>query len=80
VSPGGVVRDPAVHREVIERVTAGAAELGFVRQGVIESPIRGAASRNTEFLAHYKRVEASCSEHLASTVADDNAQITEHGW
>ncbi len=79
VSPGGIVRDPAVHQEVIAKVTTGAAELGFVRQGVTESPIRGAASGNTEFLAHFKRLEAICSEQLASIVADDHAYITEHG-
>ena len=57
MSPGGVVRDAAVHQEVIARVTAGAAELGFVPQGVMESPIRGAASGNTEFLANFARAE-----------------------
>ena len=51
-----------MHQEVIGKVTAGAAELGFVRQGVVESPIKGAASGNTEFLAHFMRLEASCSE------------------
>ena len=44
-----------VHEEVIARVTAGAVELGFVPQGIVESPIRGAASGNTEFLANFVR-------------------------
>ena len=66
VSPGGIVRDAAVHDEVIGKVTAGAAELGFLRQGVIESPIRGAASGNTEFLAHFVRSEPPACEQHAS--------------
>jgi 23S rRNA (cytidine1920-2'-O)/16S rRNA (cytidine1409-2'-O)-methyltransferase len=46
---GGVVRDPAVHREVLERVSAHAASLGLDLRGVIPSPIRGPEG-NREFL------------------------------
>lgn len=55
VGAGGVVRDPAVHAEVIERVVAGLRDLGFQCSGWMESPIKGATSGNTEFLAHFKR-------------------------
>ena len=51
---GGLVTDPDIHREVIENVKRGALELGFEYSGVIESPVRGAASGNKEFLAHFK--------------------------
>ena len=57
--PGGIVRDAAVHQEVIARVTAGAEELGFVPRGVVESPIRGAASGNIEFLANFVRTDTT---------------------
>lgn len=53
VGAGGVVRDPAVHEEVIRKVTQGAAEFGLRRLGLIESPIKGATGGNTEFLAHF---------------------------
>jgi 23S rRNA (cytidine1920-2'-O)/16S rRNA (cytidine1409-2'-O)-methyltransferase len=50
VGRGGVVRDPEVHREVIERIRAfGTGRLGLVWCGVCPSPIRGPAG-NVEFL------------------------------
>jgi 23S rRNA (cytidine1920-2'-O)/16S rRNA (cytidine1409-2'-O)-methyltransferase len=47
----GVVRDPAVHREVLERVTTAAATLGLGTRAVIASPILGPEG-NREFLVH----------------------------
>jgi 23S rRNA (cytidine1920-2'-O)/16S rRNA (cytidine1409-2'-O)-methyltransferase len=47
----GVVRDPAVHREVLERVTASAAGVGLGTRAVIASPILGPEG-NREFLVH----------------------------
>lgn len=45
----GVVRDPAVHREVLERVVAEATALGLGTRAVIASPILGPEG-NREFL------------------------------
>ena len=45
----GVVRDPAAHRAVLERVSGEAAEIGLAPRGVIASPIHGAEG-NREFL------------------------------
>ncbi|MGH7755617.1 MAG: TlyA family RNA methyltransferase, partial [Vulcanimicrobiaceae bacterium] len=39
----GVVRDPAIHREVLERVVAALAELGLVAVGLAPSRLRGPA-------------------------------------
>ena len=47
----GVVRDPAVHREVLERVTKHARSLGLGTRDVIASPILGPEG-NKEFLIH----------------------------
>ena len=47
----GVVRDPAIHREVLERVVAAAAERGLGTRAVIASPLRG-PDGNREFLVH----------------------------
>ena len=43
--------DPAVHREVLERVTTDAQTLGLGTLGLIASPIRG-HDGNREFLVH----------------------------
>lgn len=55
VSAGGVVRDPAVHREVIDRVVGACRDAGFRCAGWVESPIKGASAGNTEFLAYFQR-------------------------
>ena len=51
VGKGGVVRDPATHRAVLDRFLVDAAREGFVPLGLIPSPLRGPAG-NVEFLAH----------------------------
>jgi 23S rRNA (cytidine1920-2'-O)/16S rRNA (cytidine1409-2'-O)-methyltransferase len=54
VGKGGVVRDPAIHQEVIEKVkTFGTQELGFTWLELCTSPITGPAG-NVEFLAYWK--------------------------
>ena len=53
VGKGGVVRDPAVHEEVIEKVRRfGTEELGFQWLELCTSPITGPAG-NVEFLAYW---------------------------
>ena len=52
-----MVRDPAVHEEVIANVVEGAKALGFVYQSHTVSPIKGAKEGNTEFLAYFTRDE-----------------------
>ena len=48
---GGVVRDPAVHRRVVEQVARDAASLGLELRGAIASPLLGPAG-NREFFVH----------------------------
>ncbi|MGH9767036.1 MAG: TlyA family RNA methyltransferase [Blastocatellia bacterium] len=50
VGKGGIVRDEAAQRRVVEEITAFAAGLGMRSLGVIDSPILG-ADGNREFLA-----------------------------
>ena len=50
VGKGGVVRDPALHREVTIRVLSSAGAIGLAPAGLIRSPITGPAG-NVEFLA-----------------------------
>ncbi|XP_077225521.1 bacterial hemolysin-like protein isoform X2 [Tasmannia lanceolata] len=54
VGGGGIVRDPAVHQEVLERIIKGVEDFGFSSQGWIESPLKGAEG-NTEFLVCFRR-------------------------
>ncbi|NLC58789.1 MAG: TlyA family RNA methyltransferase [Armatimonadetes bacterium] len=51
VGKGGIVRDAAVHREVLRQVTADAARLGYRVAGLTPSPIAGTEG-NLEFLIH----------------------------
>jgi 23S rRNA (cytidine1920-2'-O)/16S rRNA (cytidine1409-2'-O)-methyltransferase len=54
VGKGGVVRDPAVHEEVIEKIKKfGTEELGFTWLELCTSPITGPAG-NVEFLAYWQ--------------------------
>ena len=65
----GVVRDPAVHREVLERVIQAARELGLGAQALVVSPILG-PEVNREFLVSFHR-GAECAD-----VADRIAAVT----
>jgi 23S rRNA (cytidine1920-2'-O)/16S rRNA (cytidine1409-2'-O)-methyltransferase len=51
VGKGGVVRDPALHREVVERAMSFADEQGWALRGVCASPLPGAEG-NREFFLH----------------------------
>jgi 23S rRNA (cytidine1920-2'-O)/16S rRNA (cytidine1409-2'-O)-methyltransferase len=53
VGKGGVVRDPAVHRAVLERVIQSAGGLGLGLRGLMVSPLRGPAG-NVEFLGWWE--------------------------
>jgi 23S rRNA (cytidine1920-2'-O)/16S rRNA (cytidine1409-2'-O)-methyltransferase len=61
VGKGGVVRDAAVHRRVVEIVCKEARELGFGEVDVIPSPLLGPAG-NREFLAYLRGLTAR-SDH-----------------
>lgn len=58
VGKGGVVRDVAVHRRVLDEVLREADAIGFGVRGLVRSPLQGPAG-NVEFLAHLVRGAAS---------------------
>jgi 23S rRNA (cytidine1920-2'-O)/16S rRNA (cytidine1409-2'-O)-methyltransferase len=66
VGKGGVVRDPAVHRQVLLELLNWAAAQGWGVQGLMPSPLRGPAG-NVEFLAHLK-LDAPSALEIESTV------------
>ena len=47
---GGVIRDPAIHRQVLLEVLSAAQQEGYALRGLIRSPLLGPKG-NTEFLA-----------------------------
>ena len=47
----GVVREPAVHREVLDDFVALTKQIGFTILGMTFSPVKGPEG-NSEFLAH----------------------------
>ncbi len=62
VGKGGVVRDPAIHRAVCDRIVAWVASLpGWQVEGVTESPIQGPAG-NREFLICARRDAENTNE------------------
>jgi 23S rRNA (cytidine1920-2'-O)/16S rRNA (cytidine1409-2'-O)-methyltransferase len=63
----GVVRDPAIHREVLERVTVYARSIGLGTRDLIASPILGPEG-NREFLVHLA-AGPSCAD-LPYRIAD----------
>jgi 23S rRNA (cytidine1920-2'-O)/16S rRNA (cytidine1409-2'-O)-methyltransferase len=71
----GVVRDPAIHREVLERVTASAAELGLGTRAVIDSPILGPEG-NREFLVHLAAGPGLGASDLADRIAGVTPEVS----
>ncbi|KAL9453982.1 hypothetical protein AB3S75_009561 [Citrus x aurantiifolia] len=61
VGGGGIVRDPLVHKEVLEKVIKGVENFGFQTKGWIESPLKGAQG-NTELLVCFTRTAEKQTE------------------
>lgn len=72
VGKKGVVRDPAVHREVIETVALYAGSIGFAVCGVDYSPIKGPEG-NIEYLLYLKKGVQS-----PDTMKTDRLKVTEN--
>ena len=70
VGKNGVIRDPAVHKEVLDNIVALAKELGFTILGLTFSPVKGPAG-NIEFLGHLTLADA---EGIEPDTADVVAQ------
>lgn len=54
VGKKGIIKEDAVHQEVVERVTAGIANYGFSFCGIVESSVKGSMG-NKEFVAYFQR-------------------------
>lgn len=76
VGKKGVVRDPKVHEEVLERILAFMQECGFHIAGLVHSPIRGPEG-NIEYLAWLKKEGESISIDVPEFVAATFAHFRE---
>ena len=75
VGKKGVVRDPAVHREVLERFLVHAADSGFGVLDLSYSPIRGPEG-NIEYLGYLEKGAATEREFdLAALVAASHGEL-----
>ncbi len=55
IEKGGVVKNPEIRKKIIEDIEIFCKSLGFTSKGVIESPIQGAKSKNTEYLIYIEK-------------------------
>ena len=68
VGKGGVVRDPLIHRQVLESVIAAASDMAWTARGLVRSPITGPAG-NVEFLLWLRKTgEPLPAEALVESV------------
>ena len=75
VGKKGVVRDPAVHQEVLEHFLTHAKENHFTVLGITYSPIRGPEG-NIEYLGYLKKCdEPDGSFDLPTLVAESHSQL-----
>ena len=72
VGSGGVVRDPAVWRRVLEDVLGRARKLGYAGLGVMASPLPGPAG-NIEFLVHLEAGEDGPELDLDAAILEGEA-------
>lgn len=76
VGKKGVVRDPAVHEEVIHKVIDFASSIGFAVQHLEYSPIRGPEG-NIEYLVHIRKDAERCLGTVDVTEQEAEAGLRE---
>ena len=75
VGKKGVVRDPAVHKEVIEKVVGISKDTGFGVLGLSYSPVKGPEG-NIEYLIYLKKNGENCeTEDIAKLVEESHTAL-----
>ena len=77
VGKKGVVRDPAVHRAVLVKLTSTLQEFGAGLCGLDHSPIRGPEG-NIEYLAHFSKGAPKVSAESMANVIVERAHTQAH--
>ena len=68
VGKGGVVRDPAVHRQVLEKVVADMSGLNLILLDLMVSPLKGPAG-NSEFLGMWMTRQGIINQMLEEDIS-----------
>lgn len=74
VGKKGIVRDPAVHREVIENVIAYGEANGLYAHGLTYSPVTGTKG-NIEYLLYLTKQRSEEAPDVAGVVADSHREL-----
>lgn len=67
VGKKGVVRDPAIHLEVIEHILAFAESVGFTLLGLTYSPVKGPEG-NIEYLLYMRKQKEPCTAPALASI------------
>ena len=78
VGKKGVVRDPAVHLEVLEHFLIHAKQSGFTVLDITFSPIRGPEG-NIEYLGYLESGEGAGREVDLKALVEQSHQALDHG-
>lgn len=74
VGKKGVVRDPNIHREIIQRVITDARELEFVVKGLDYSPVKGPEG-NIEYLLYLAKEGPEIKPEVEKVVIEANEKL-----
>ena len=74
VGKKGIVRDPAVHREVIENVIQYGKDNGLYAHGLTFSPVTGTKG-NIEYLLYMKKTEPDFEPDIDKIVSDSHKEL-----
>ena len=74
VGKKGIVRDPAVHREVIENVAGYAADNGLYCHGLTYSPVTGTKG-NIEYLMILRKLPSDTEINIEGTVRSSHEEL-----
>lgn len=74
VGKKGVVKDPAVHREIIHKVISEAQELGFIVKGLSFSPVKGPEG-NIEYLLYLAKDGPGIEPEVSQVVLEANERL-----
>lgn len=75
VGKKGIVRDPAVHKEVIENVIRYGIDNGLYAHGLTYSPVTGTKG-NIEYLLYMKKTIPETEPDIDKTVSDSHRELT----